>query len=80
MRIIKYKVCALKLARVIDGSLGAAWEDDVLKHMTDKQASNYVHNKYGGNTVVLNKDNIVKEINAHDAYFALNSKKENSHE
>ena len=80
MRTIKYKVCVLKLARVVDGGLSAAWEDDVLKHMTDKQANNYARNKYGDNTVVLHKDNVIKEINAHDAYFALNSETENSHE
>ena len=77
MRTIKYKVCELKLARVVDGALSAAWEDDVLKHMTDTQARNYARRKYGDDTVVLNMYNVVKAIDATAAYNAV---KENNHE
>lgn len=77
MRTIKYKVCTLTLARVADGGLSAAWEDEVLKHMTDTQARNYARRKYGEETVVLNMVNVVKEIDVNKAYAAV---KENNHE
>ena len=83
MRTIKYKVCELTLARVVDGLLSAAWEDDVLKHMTDTQVANYVRRKYGLNVVVLKIDNVVKEIDATDAYNSARCKKvvkENNYE
>ncbi len=76
MRIVKMKICRLHLGRVVNGEIVAAWQDDVLKHMTPEQAVRYVRRKYSVDVVMLGSENIVENLDVEKAYHEMNKKVE----
>ena len=76
MRVAKMKICRLHLGRVANGNVVAAWQEDVLKHMTPEQASKYVRRKYSFDVVMLGSENLVEEFDIEKAYTELSKKVE----
>lgn len=78
MRVVKVKVCRIRVGHVQEGELLESWYEDVLKHMTDEQAAKYLRKKYDFTVVMLGKENIVEMLDVEKAYFVM--KDEAKHE
>ena len=69
MKFAKMKICRLHLGRVVNGNVAAAWQEDVLKHMTPEQAAKYVRRTHSFDIVMLGCENIIEQIDLEKAYF-----------
>lgn len=69
MKFAKMKICRLYLGRVVNRNVVAAWQEDVLKHMTPEQAARYVRRKHSFDIVMLGCENIIEQIDLEKAYF-----------
>ena len=76
MRTVKMKVCRLHLGRVVNGEVVAAWQEDVLKHMTPEQAAKYVRRTKSFDIVMLGSENIIDSLDVEKAYYNQNKKVE----
>lgn len=78
MRFAKMKICRLHLGRVVNGNVVAAWQEDVLKHMTPEQAAKYVRRTHSFDVVMLGCENIIEQLDIEKAYFEQSKKVEES--